>query len=147
MASGDPRWLRSLGEAASGLAGRHAAAATVVTVALFAVIAVGVYLPVPAARAALCLAVLAAVAMWAAGQDLGGLFTRATTDPGTAPLLILLAAACWPVPRTAPIARSQAGDQGHAQGSPGALARNVMGGATITFICDGWRNHDMWGAG
>jgi len=41
---------------------------------------------------ALCLAVLAAVAMWAAGQDLGGLFTRTTTDPDTAPLLILPAA-------------------------------------------------------
>ena len=103
MASGDPGWLRSLGAAASGLAGRHAAAATVVTVALLAVIAVGVYLPVPAARAALCLAVLAAVAVWAAGQDLGGLFTRATTDPDTAPLLVLLAAAYWPIPEPLPV--------------------------------------------
>jgi hypothetical protein len=118
MALGDPGWLRSLGAATSGLAGRHGAAATVVTVALLAVIAVGVYLPVPAARAVLCLAVLAAVAMWAAGQDLGGLFTRATTDPGTAPLLILLGAAYWPIPRTATGARIRVGDAGHAHSSP-----------------------------
>jgi hypothetical protein len=92
-ASGDPGWLRSLDNAASGLAGQHAAVAGLVTAVLLAVVAAGVYLPVPAARAALCLAVLASVAMWAGGQDLGGLFTRATTDPDTAPLLILLAAA------------------------------------------------------
>jgi hypothetical protein len=119
MAAGDPGWLRSLGEAAPGLAGRHAAVVTLVTVALFAVIAAGVYLPVPAARAVLCLAVLAAVAMWAAGQDLGGLFTRATTDPGTAPLLILLAAAYWPLPRPAPAPeRGQAAGRSHTAGSP-----------------------------
>lgn len=63
---------------------RHAGPAGLVAACLFVCIAAGVYLPVPAARATLCLAVLAALAMWAAGQDLGGLFTRATTDPDLA---------------------------------------------------------------
>jgi hypothetical protein len=117
MSPGDPGWLRSLDEAASGLAGHHAAG--LAAAALLAVIAAGVYLPVPAARAVLCLAVLAAVAMWAAGQDLGGLFTRATTDPDTGPLLVLLAAAYWPVPcGTAAGERSRAAGRAHSPGSP-----------------------------
>jgi hypothetical protein len=119
MSSGEPHWLRSLDAAASGLLGQHAALAGLVSASLFAVIAVGVYLPVPAARAVLCLAVLAAVTMWAAGQDLGGLFTRATTDPDTGPLLVLLAAAYWPVPcGTAAAERSRAAGRAHSQGSP-----------------------------
>ena len=97
MPAGDPRWLQSLDSAASALVTRHAGLAGVVAACLFACAAAGVYLPVPAARATLCLAVLAALVMWAAGQDLGGLFTRATTDPDSAPLLVLLAAAYWPV--------------------------------------------------
>jgi hypothetical protein len=97
MPAGDPRWLQSLGTAAHALVTRHAGPVGLATACLFACIAAGVYLPVPAARATLCLAVLAALAMWAAGQDLGGLFTRATTDPDSAPLLVLLAAAYWPV--------------------------------------------------
>ena len=119
MSSGEPRWLRSLDAAASGLLGQHAALAALVSASLFAVIAVGVYLPVPAARAVLCLAVLAALAMWAGGQDLGGLFTRATTDPDTGPLLVLLAAAYWPVPRgTAARERSGAAGRAYSRGSP-----------------------------
>ena len=118
MAAADPRWLRSLSGAASGLLGQHATAAGLAAAALFAIIAVGVYLPVPALRVVLCLAALAALAMWAAGQDLGGLFIRTTTDPDTGPLLILLAAAYWPVP---PIAaareRSHVADPAHAPGS------------------------------
>jgi hypothetical protein len=97
MPARDPRWLQSLGSAASALVTRHAGPAAMVTACLFACIAAGAYLPVPAARVTLCLTVLAALAMWAAGQDLGGLFTRATTDAGSAPLLVLLAAAYWPV--------------------------------------------------
>jgi hypothetical protein len=135
MASGDPGWLRSLGAAASGLAGRHAAVATMVTIALLAVIAVGGYLPVPGARAALCLAVLAAVAMWAAGQDLGGLFTRATTDPGTAPLLVLLAAAYWPLPRTATSAQVRAGGRGLAHSPPEPLAGVSQGVPRKSLAC------------
>jgi len=122
MPAVDPRWLRSLDAAASGLLSQHAGLAGLVTAGLFACIAAGVYLPVPAARAVLCLAVLAALAMWAAGQDLGGLFTRATTDPDSAPLLVLLAAAYWPVRASVrqggAAEPGQAVDLGRAGGSP-----------------------------
>lgn len=116
--AGDPLWLRSLDTAASGLFDRHLGVASLAAACLLAVIATAVCLPPPVQRVVLCLAVLTALAMWAAGQDLGGLFTRATTDPDTAPLLILLAAAYWPAPRTG--ARHGPADHGRAvaPGSP-----------------------------
>ena len=138
MSSGEPRWLRSLDAAASGLLGQHAALAGLVSASLFAVIAVGVYLPVPAARAVLCLAVLAAVAMWAGGQDLGGLFTRATTDPDTGPLLVLLAAAYWPVPRMTAGragARDVPGSRGPRPGSPSHAADGGAPAARKSLAC------------
>ena len=64
--------------------------------ALFAVIAIGVYLPPSAARATLAVAVVLAAAIWVAGQALGGILTGSGTDPGSGPLLILLVLAFWP---------------------------------------------------
>ena len=48
------------------------------------------------ARPALVLAVLIAMFIWVAGEDFGGVLTGHATDPGSGPLLILLAAAFWP---------------------------------------------------
>jgi hypothetical protein len=48
------------------------------------------------ARPALVLAVLLAMFIWVAGEDFGGVLTGHATDPGSGPLLILLAAAFWP---------------------------------------------------
>ena len=67
-----------------------------------AAVAAGVWLPVPAARAAIVLAVLLAGVLWVIGQGLGGLLTGAATDPDTGPLLALLALAYWPVARCGP---------------------------------------------
>jgi hypothetical protein len=95
-ASGQPSWLawvdRHIGSALSG----RGLAVAVVLAAAFIVVAVGIYLPVPAARAAVVLALVLAAALWVA-QGLGGVFTGAATDPETGPLLALLAAAYWPV--------------------------------------------------
>jgi hypothetical protein len=99
MASGPPGWLAWVDQhAASALLGRGLAVAVVLAVA-FIVVAAGIYLPVPAARAALVLALVLAAALWVA-QGLGGIFTGAATDPETGPLLALLAVAYWPA-RTA----------------------------------------------
>ena len=55
------------------------------------------------ARPALVLAVVLALFIWVAGEDFGGILTGHATDPNSGPLLILLAAACWPPRRaTAP---------------------------------------------
>jgi hypothetical protein len=48
-------------------------------------------------KSALAVGVVMAVFVGVAGQDLGGVLTGHGTDPGTGPLLILLAAALWPV--------------------------------------------------
>ena len=53
--------------------------------------------PAPAwRRTALAAGIAAAVLCGVFGQDLGGLLTGQATDPGTAPLFVLLALALWP---------------------------------------------------
>jgi hypothetical protein len=71
---------------------------------LFVIIAAGIFIPA-ATRPVLILAAVAAVLMWALGQDFGAMFAGSGTDPGTGPLLLLLAAAYWP-PRRGPQGKS-----------------------------------------
>ena len=74
--------------------------ATVVTVAFaaaFALAAAGVLVPA-ATRPALVLAMAAALAAWGLGQRFGQIFSGSATDPGTGPLLVLIALAYWPAP-------------------------------------------------
>ncbi len=67
--------------------------------ALFALIAAGALLPAAMQRVAVVAAVALSLLLWAAGQGFGGVFTGAGTDPGTGPLLALLALAYWPARR------------------------------------------------
>jgi len=97
MTSGEPGWLAATMTGAAGLLARHGLAASIVLAAALAAIAVGSYLPRPTAQAALVLAILMAAVIWVAGQALGGVLTGASTDPGSGPLLALLAVAYWPV--------------------------------------------------
>ncbi len=87
--------------AATPLAHHGQQASIILGVALCAV-AIGVYLPAPAARATLVLAVVVTAVIWVVGQDFGAIFTGRGTDPGSAPLLMLLAAAYWPAGAAAP---------------------------------------------
>ncbi len=98
MTAGEPGWLSSAGHRAAALLAGQGLLASALLAAGLAVVAVGVYLPRPAARATLLLAVLLAAATWVVGQALGGILTGMSTDPGTGPLLMLLAAAYWPSP-------------------------------------------------
>ncbi|MDR0342709.1 MAG: hypothetical protein LBI49_06230 [Nocardiopsaceae bacterium] len=68
--------------------------------AAFVLIATGILVPA-ATRPALVLAEVFGLACWVAGQDFGGILTGTATDPGTGPVLILLAAAYWPPRRQA----------------------------------------------
>ncbi len=68
--------------------------------AVFALAAAGVLVPATV-RPALILAVIAAVVLWVAGEDFGGIFSGSGTDPNTGPVLVLLALAFWPYPRSA----------------------------------------------
>jgi len=100
-ADGAPAWLAWIDtHAASALSG-HGLAASIVLATLLALVAVGVYLPAPAVRAAIVLAVVLAGVLWLA-QGMGELFTGMATDPESGPLLALLALSFWPaLPRPA----------------------------------------------
>jgi hypothetical protein len=96
MAGGEPGWLAALdNHAASLLAGQGVAASIVLAVAL-AVIAAGVYLPRPAARATLVLAIAMAAVIWVFGEAFGTILAGGATDPNSGLLLILLALTYWP---------------------------------------------------
>lgn len=96
MEGGEPRWLAAIGKSAASLTAGHGLAASIVLAGALTVVAIGVYLPRPAAVATLVLAIVVAIAIWVAGQELGGILTGAGTDPNSGPLLALLALAYWP---------------------------------------------------
>jgi hypothetical protein len=96
LASGEPGWIAALDRGAAAAAGAHGTVISITAAAVFLVIAAGVYLPATA-RPALVLGVLGALAIWAVGEDFGGILTGRATDPNSGPLLILLAAAFWPL--------------------------------------------------
>ncbi len=96
VASGQPGWLAGIDNHAASAIGHDGLAVSVVLAIALAVVAVGVYLPPPAARATLVLAFVLAAAIWLA-EGLGGILTGSGTDPNSGPLLALLAIAYWPV--------------------------------------------------
>ncbi|HTZ91780.1 MAG TPA: hypothetical protein VMB74_05245 [Streptosporangiaceae bacterium] len=99
MASGEPGWLAAVNRAAASLLNNHGLTASIILAVLLAVIAVGVFLPVSLARATIILAIVLALAIWIAGQDLGTILAGGATDPNSGLLLALLAAAYWPAAR------------------------------------------------
>jgi hypothetical protein len=96
-AAGQPAWLAHLDLRIAALLSRNGPAAAIVLAVVLAIVAAGIYLPRAAIRAVLVLGIATAGALWLA-QGLGGLLTGGGTDPGTAPLLALLALAYWPLP-------------------------------------------------
>jgi len=95
MASGQPGWLAWIDSRAASLVGNQGLLASIVLAVALGLVAVGTYLPVPAARAAIVLAIVLAVVIWLA-EGMGGIFTGGGTDPNSGPLLALLAVAYWP---------------------------------------------------
>ena len=93
---GEPAWLAWTDAHVATALTRHGLLAAVVLAVVFVVVASGTFLPRPAARAAIVLAVAVAAALWLA-QGLGGILTGSATDPDTGPLFALLALAFWPL--------------------------------------------------
>jgi hypothetical protein len=100
MARGEPGWLAALERNAAALVAHQGLTASIMLAAALALVAAGVYLPEPAARVTLILAVLVAAAIWVFGQAFGAILAGGATDPNSGLLLILLALAYWPA-RTA----------------------------------------------
>jgi hypothetical protein len=100
MESGEPSWLAALDRDAASLVAHQGLAASIVLAIALVIIAVGVYLPAPAARATLVLAIVVAAVIWVFGEAFGEILTGGATDPNSGLLLILLALTYWPA-RTA----------------------------------------------
>ena len=96
MASGEPGWLASLDRDAAGLLAGQGTLASVVLAVVLGVVAAGIFGPVPAARAAVLLAIVVALVIWVVGENFGGILTGSGTDPNSGPPLVLLAIAYWP---------------------------------------------------
>ena len=96
MGDGEPGWLASLDSGAARVLAHQGLAASIVLAAIFAFVAVGVFLPATPARAALVTAIVVSVMIWVFGEALGEIFTGGATDPNSGPLLALLALAYWP---------------------------------------------------
>lgn len=96
MAAGEPGWLAALDKSAAVLVAHQGLAASIALAIAFVLIAAGVYLPPPAARVTLVLAIVVAAIIWVVGEALGTILTGAGTDPNSGPLLALLALAYWP---------------------------------------------------
>jgi hypothetical protein len=102
---GQPAWLAWLGSHVASALGQHGAPASIALAAVCATIAAGIFLPAGRRRPVLVLALVTAAALWLA-QGLGGIFTGMSTDPGSGPVLALLAMSFWPAHH--PAERSQA---------------------------------------
>jgi hypothetical protein len=96
MEGGEPGWLAALQRGGASLVANQGLAASVVLAVALALIAIGVYLPPPFAKATLVLAITVALVIWVVAQALGAILASGATDPNSGPLLVLLALAYWP---------------------------------------------------
>ncbi len=95
-ASGEPGWLTAVNRHAAALLVLRGLAASAALAAVLALIAAGPYLPAPAARCVVVLAIVVATAIWVIGEMFGGILAGNATDPNTGAPLVLLALAFWP---------------------------------------------------
>ena len=114
MDSGEPGWLAALDRGAASLVAHQGLAASIVLAIALVIVAVGVYLPAPAARGTLVLAIVVAAVIWVFGEAFGAIMTGGGTDPNSGPLLALLALTYWPAraSATAPRAPPCRADEG-----------------------------------
>jgi hypothetical protein len=89
-------WFSVADAPAATIATLRSGPGPLILAAMCCLIAAGILLPVPGVRGTAAAAAAIALAMWAAGQDFGGIATGMGTDPGTGPLLALLAVSYWP---------------------------------------------------
>lgn len=93
---GGPHWLDALDAHVAAAIGDHGLLLAASLAVFCCVVATAVYLPAPAARAVLAIAMAGTLVIWALGEHFGTLLAGGATDPGSGPLLVLLALAYWP---------------------------------------------------
>jgi hypothetical protein len=89
-ASGAPGWLAGLDNHLSALAPYHGVSLVLDLVILQAVVGLGVLADRRTRRTAVLGGIVLSLAFWVTGQGLGQFWSGISTDPNTAPLLILL---------------------------------------------------------
>ena len=95
IGEGEPGWLAALNSHAGHLLAGHGALFALLAAVIE--VAVGWCVLRPTwRRSALAAGIAVAILYGVFGQDLGGLLTGQATDPGTAPLFVLVALALWP---------------------------------------------------
>jgi hypothetical protein len=97
MEGGEPGWLAAIDRNAAALLAHDGLAAAIVLAVALVIIAAGVWLPRPVARATLVLALVVAAVIWIVGEGFGAILAGGATDVNSGPLLALLAVAYWPV--------------------------------------------------
>lgn len=100
MLRSTPSGIAPLSSAQDALASTFAGSGLAVALACALLSAVTAFAPLAPQRwraALMWLSVALNGAFWVFGQSLGGIFAGRGTDPGTAPLIILLATAVWPL--------------------------------------------------
>jgi hypothetical protein len=100
MGNGEPGWLAAIDGNAASLVAHQGLAASIVLAAALVLIAVGVYLPTPAAKSTLVLAIVVAAVIWVFGEAFGTILTGGGTDPNSGLLLAVLALTYWPARTT-----------------------------------------------
>ncbi len=109
MASGAPSWLAAIDDRAAALAADHGLAIAVALATTCAGIAISAFGSRTVVRAGVVAAAMLAAAIWVVAQAFGGIAGGQSTDPGSGPLLILIAITYWPL--------SAKGDAHHEGGS------------------------------
>ena len=104
MASGEPGWLAAINRGTAAILNHHGLGASIVLAAVLVIIALGLFLPPPAAKVTVIMAIVLSLAIWVAAQDLGTILTGGGTDPNSGLLLALVALAYWPVRQPVPAA-------------------------------------------
>ena len=88
MGNGEPGWLAALDRNRASLVAHQGLAALIVLAAALVIIAVGVYLPIPASKGTLVLAVVVAAVVWCSARPSGPSSPAATPTPTSG--------CCWP---------------------------------------------------
>jgi hypothetical protein len=126
MKDGEPGWVTAMDNGlAQALAG-HGTAVAITLAILCTAAVIAIALPPPLTRIGVIAAAAAGVVIWVA-QDFGEIFTGQGTDPNSGLLLIVLAAAFWPLATRQP---AQPGGTQSAGDHVGAIAEPAATAAT-----------------
>lgn len=97
MEGPNPHWLNALLRTGASAVADRGDVISAVLAAVLGLVALGIFLPVGARRIVLVVAGLVSLLIWVFGEALGALFGGQGTDVNSGPLLILIAAAYWPL--------------------------------------------------